>query len=218
VAELPLDAVCRSCGYALRGLPGLICPECGKAFDPSNPKSFATSAARLRRRRRRVRAAWILAGAGLTLWLAPRTWWSGTMTFVCQDCGHSTVCKRSQLLAPPFAPVEYPWLGHGSRQDLPAASQPVTPCPHRYAVSLSAYGTTLTWKGIDFAGRIRGSCAPDAGQVGQMNGLRARPENAQAILQSVVIPVGGSFGISVGEVDDPDAPPAGGDGRGANEP
>jgi hypothetical protein len=31
---------CRSCGYALIGLPSTRCPECGRDFDPSNRKSF----------------------------------------------------------------------------------------------------------------------------------------------------------------------------------
>ena len=31
---------CRHCGYALIGLPSNRCPECGRNFDPANPKSF----------------------------------------------------------------------------------------------------------------------------------------------------------------------------------
>ena len=31
---------CRSCGYALIGLPANRCPECGRDFDPADPKTF----------------------------------------------------------------------------------------------------------------------------------------------------------------------------------
>src|ERR1035441_3994288 len=31
---------CRGCGYALIGLPGHRCPECGRDFDPANPRTF----------------------------------------------------------------------------------------------------------------------------------------------------------------------------------
>jgi hypothetical protein len=31
---------CRRCGYALIGLPSNRCPECGREFDPANPRTF----------------------------------------------------------------------------------------------------------------------------------------------------------------------------------
>lgn len=33
-------AVCRGCGYALFGLPDAVCPECGRPFDPGDPRSY----------------------------------------------------------------------------------------------------------------------------------------------------------------------------------
>ncbi len=36
---------CATCGYDLRGSPGPICPECGRAFDPTMPKNSVSSAA-----------------------------------------------------------------------------------------------------------------------------------------------------------------------------
>lgn len=32
---MPEGAGCPACGYSLRGLRGLICPECGRAIDPA---------------------------------------------------------------------------------------------------------------------------------------------------------------------------------------
>src|SRR5262245_60167127 len=31
---------CFGCGYELRGLPAGACPECGRAFNPSDPQTF----------------------------------------------------------------------------------------------------------------------------------------------------------------------------------
>lgn len=38
---------CRRCGYDLTGLPSHRCPECGRAFDPSNRRTIAESARRI---------------------------------------------------------------------------------------------------------------------------------------------------------------------------
>jgi len=37
---LPETAACLRCGYSLRGLPGVICPECGRHFDPADPATY----------------------------------------------------------------------------------------------------------------------------------------------------------------------------------
>src|SRR5438105_3678911 len=34
---------CRGCGYVLHGLAQNRCPECGRAFDPADRKTYATS-------------------------------------------------------------------------------------------------------------------------------------------------------------------------------
>ena len=51
----PINTVCRMfcrhCGYALIGLPSNRCPECGKDFDPANPKTFRTHPPRVVLRR-----------------------------------------------------------------------------------------------------------------------------------------------------------------------
>ncbi|HMQ14773.1 MAG TPA: hypothetical protein PKC49_02255 [Phycisphaerae bacterium] len=51
------SARCRHCGYLLRGLPERVCPECGGAFDPNNPDSYADPQRRLEWLRRERRQA-----------------------------------------------------------------------------------------------------------------------------------------------------------------
>ncbi len=40
VAQVPEHAQCLGCGYALRGLGRPVCPECGRAFIPSDTTTF----------------------------------------------------------------------------------------------------------------------------------------------------------------------------------
>lgn len=42
LVDFPENAECRECGYALRGLPSKVCPECGTAFDPARPFTYRT--------------------------------------------------------------------------------------------------------------------------------------------------------------------------------
>lgn len=68
-------AYCRGCGYSLQGLTGGRCPECGKAFDLSDRRSFARRRPwTLRKwfRRMTVLLAFVaLAAASVPVWY----WW-----------------------------------------------------------------------------------------------------------------------------------------------
>ncbi|MCA9256244.1 MAG: hypothetical protein KDA33_11440 [Phycisphaerales bacterium] len=40
IVHAPDDAHCLACGYALRGLAGGVCNECGRSFDPADSSTF----------------------------------------------------------------------------------------------------------------------------------------------------------------------------------
>ena len=41
----PTDAAfCLACGYPLNNLPANRCPECGRAFDPADPRTMSIGA------------------------------------------------------------------------------------------------------------------------------------------------------------------------------
>jgi hypothetical protein len=39
---------CLGCSYVLDGLPECRCPECGRPFDPNDPRTFKTARSRKR--------------------------------------------------------------------------------------------------------------------------------------------------------------------------
>jgi Zn-dependent protease len=68
-------AYCRGCGYALRGLGGGRCPECGRAFDLADRRSFARRPPRSRLRRWAWRVGLALAAVALAVGSVPAWYW-----------------------------------------------------------------------------------------------------------------------------------------------
>ncbi len=69
----PDTAACVRCGYALRDLPENRCPECGTAFDPADPTTYAgggheSRAYRLVRPDRPMSQRLLYVGVALLLW------------------------------------------------------------------------------------------------------------------------------------------------------
>lgn len=147
-----IDIFCMACGYALRGLSGRTCPECGRAFDPADPATVTTVAdSRRRRRQRWLRWAAIgLAAAGFVYAVAPRGIGTWEISIYCEDCGQMLITRRLQLIAPAWLAVRYPGLNRPlevsnvRKGPMPAGSFPFPPpnwqprcfpesCTHRWA-------------------------------------------------------------------------------------
>ena len=70
---------CRECGYDLRGTPEPRCSECGRVFDPSDPRTYQ-ALPRARASACKTLLAYLLpvavstAGLGSFLWCVDRSW------------------------------------------------------------------------------------------------------------------------------------------------
>lgn len=78
---------CLDCGYVLEGLPSRRCPECARAFNPDDPRSYS---------RKRPKILWrywlpglgLSLGVGVVLWavLVPAVGWGWATSFVLPLC------------------------------------------------------------------------------------------------------------------------------------
>ncbi|MBW7906541.1 MAG: hypothetical protein LC135_16180 [Phycisphaerae bacterium] len=75
---VPNSARCRQCGYRLRGLSANVCPECGTAFDPSDPDSYDDPERRLEwlRRERRQALRMFIAPPGIVTYVVLAWLWA----------------------------------------------------------------------------------------------------------------------------------------------
>jgi hypothetical protein len=99
---------CKKCGYALVGLESRVCPECGRGFDPSNRRTFATRPPRGRAWRWGKRLAalvlllMLVVGAGIG-WL----WWGW-------HAEQPTIARlgalHQQFTVAPIGPERLQWL------------------------------------------------------------------------------------------------------------
>jgi len=183
---LPSGACCLGCGYALRGLPESVCPECGRVFDPGDPATFGTEADRARRRRRVKRMALAAAVLALLVVFAPRGIMTSTVTLTCPDCKVGYRTSRYELKPPEWMPASYP------RIYVPLAEheeQLHEHCPnHRYDVTVSVQSRII------ISGT--GSTTADPGDACEVCGVPAVPENGREMIEAMLRRNGVSLGCS----------------------
>lgn len=195
-------ACCLSCGYLLRGLPRPVCPECGRAFDPLDSKTFGTGPDSRVRRKWLIRGAMGLAVGLLLVPLFPRGYSKSTITFVCTMCGSKIAVDRWEVYPADWSRLRFP--GYSSKQTSAAASastQPSTPCRHDFDVTVAAKFSEFTFQGVVSGGGVSasGNPGPGGGAV-VFNGVAAGSETAGDVLRALAKrdPDGG-FGVSVTE-------------------
>ena len=188
--DVPAGACCLSCGYRLRGLPEPICPECGRAFDPGDVRSYDSHPRRRRRRRwikRGVVAAVIVAfGYGLF----PRAMLKSSVAFNCTVCSQGITVTRWQPVSPDWVPAGYPGYTASTQTSSSTGTGTSAPCTKH------AYSMRLDIKTIS-GGRLAAPLPAQAGANVYINGQKLLPASAANILEKLMLNPGGirlSFG------------------------
>ena len=181
---IPENARCRKCGYALRGLTAFRCPECGRAFDPANARSFDTSPPGWRRKRW-IKRAVVTAGLIAALFAVfPRGIMESSITFTCADCRNVQRVRRWEPRPPNWIPFRYPGLTWRDTQD---GRSPHTPGFHRnYRADLKSdlhcRGRVTAWGDSTFAD----PCS--------FNGILVTPVSAPTFLYEMLSPANNGIG------------------------
>lgn len=200
-SSVPESACCITCGYLLRDLPKNACPECGRAFDPADPMSYAPSR-RSRSIRRWTKRAAIAIGAAVILFaVCPRGMQRGKLTLTCGGCGQVIAFERWQLLCPRWMPR---YAGRTTRTVTEASASTVhtdgqsqgtadpSHCAHYYGYSVSSSGGYV-------ATSVNGSIRPAKDKFPMLNDHDASPKHAAAALYAFMDPW--NSGVWLGLVD-----------------
>lgn len=172
VLAIPETAVCRGCGYRLRGLPRAVCPECSRAFDPSDPTTFLPRPRRVMARR----VAKILGVVALLVLayalFGPRGMLGANLTLSCVDCGEEISCDRSQLEPPGWIGLRYP--GHTLMTRRHGTTKDGAPCSHRFFKASAM--------------RRGGGGGSVSSPSPHINGEKVTPETAEGLLYRILRP------------------------------
>lgn len=176
----PQDAVCKGCGYLLRDLPGVVCPECGRGFDREDPRSFDRSSRVFSRRRWVARAAMVMILVLILGAVCPWGVMHGTITMTCQVCGTVVEAQRWELRPPPWVPFRYPGSASTATPKVPAS-----PCAaHTFGHSVSLESPICK---ASASGVAQGTPAT-------LNGRTLTPQTAESVLADLMHPSNNGIG------------------------
>ncbi len=190
--SIPHEARCLTCGYLLRDLPAPTCPECGREFDPNDPKSYDAEPLQSRRRKW-VRRGVVVAGiVVLLIAFAPRKIMRSSITFTCAQCQTANTLSRFEPRPPDWIGVRYPGLSWRSTKAPPIGAPPVA-TTHVHQPGPVAIQSDL-WSG----GRCTGN---GSGRGTRINGIVATTDSAPDILKQMMDPT--NNGITIGSTPPP---------------
>lgn len=193
---LPSRACCRKCGYELASIAGDVCPECGRAFDRADPRSYDPSPW-ARRTRRWGRIALIGTVVALVLAAAaPRGYVRSSITITCPTCGLDRTISATQLIASSWVPWTYPaWTSTTDR----TPSTSTAGCSHGVTFNLAISKKRLTIRGVRGGGGLTASSGPTNGGTGLLNQMPVTGASAESVLRIITREVAssGGFGVSV---------------------
>lgn len=172
----PEAAQCLQCGYLLLGLTHAKCPECGREFDPADPRTFDSDPPESRRRRRFKRVGVFISIAAVVLLLCPRGLLRGTLVFTRADCDEQITFARTQLRPPRWIPFSYP--GFTSRALTPGK-------PDRACGPIASFRLQFD---LSIGGSAAGSGPVDAVEPTWINGHAATVDTACRVLKTVLAP------------------------------
>lgn len=174
--RIPESAQCRSCGYRLRDLPDPVCPECGRGFDPADPKTYIADPERRRRRRWVGRLSVVAAVIILALVFFPRRVLTASISFTCVSCGEKTTTRRWEPVPPSWISLRYPGFHWTTRSAIPSAT------PVRAGAVCTKHTNSVNVRAEFHVGSVTGS---GTGDVVTINGQRATPATAVAVLKAL---------------------------------
>lgn len=125
---------CLGCSHPLKGVTEPVCPECGRGFDPSDPRTFGESPFPLRRAVARLAKAIIvlsMAMLGVEILLSA---WGGSdllLVFLVAIAMAPVMLAGFVLSLIPALPLSRRWRAAGIAAPLVLASVPLTSWPFR---------------------------------------------------------------------------------------
>jgi hypothetical protein len=173
---------CTSCDYSLEGVTRATCPECGRAFDPARPQTYAARPG-TRRRRMIQRIAWLFVIIAAAMILSPRrierlefSWPNPDRTATSQT--------RWELVAPSFLPFRYP---HWTTSPRPAPFGPngLTVYQHKTWALRCLYPISQG----SSSGMVP-KAAPGMRAIGVINSTDIQPQNFDELTDLLVYGIG----------------------------
>lgn len=175
--EQPSEAAqCLHCGYLLLGLTHATCPECGREFDPTDPRTFDSDPPGSRRRRRVKRVVALVFIAAVVFLLCPRGLLRGTLAFTRADCDEQITFVRTQLRPPRWIPFSYPGV----------TNRTLTPGkPDRACGPIASFRLQFD---LSLGGSAAGAGLVVADEPTWINGHAATLDSAWQVLKTVLAP------------------------------